>query len=144
MAAVVGVAFVGIARLLIVWSYAQRELSAPAPGGSALPWLALWFVPQLLGRLFLYEELAAFGDMTRIGLLLGAATAIAIIVAARTGRLWWLPATLAGALFALGVYVTHTQPDRFGIVGNTIIGPLAMMFAALATAAWFARRVPSP
>lgn len=137
-------AIVAIARPLVIWRFAQRELAAPAPGGAGLPWLALWFVPELLARLLLYEELGQFGDVTRtLGLGLCVATAIAILGALRTGRRWWLAATFAGALLVVGLYAAHTMPDRFGTLGSTIVAPLATLFAALATAAWFARRVSS-
>lgn len=134
---------VSIARLLIMWRYAQRELAAPAPGGAALPWLALWFVPQLLARLLLYEELGQLGGLARtLGLVLCVALAIAIVLALKT-RVWSPAVAVAGALLALGIYTSQTVFNRLGALDSAIVGPLAMLFTAVATAAWFSRRLSS-
>jgi hypothetical protein len=135
-----------IGKWTVVWCYAKRETEPHARVDAALPWLAAWFVPLLLARCLLFQELAELGDVNRVAILGGCAgAAIALIAALRTQRVaWWLAATaMATLLFGFAIYVVHDGALPVGVHAEDVVSPIALLLATTCTAAWFARRLSS-
>lgn len=145
-------------RPLVVWKFAEREGEAAARVDAALPWIALWFVPQLAARCLLLDEVdRALGSMSLSVVLLCGAAGIACLVAARASlrgetaeRAWMIGTAIAAVMLALVVYwVTRRHGDgralqsaMFTLVAQAV-PPVTLLFATMATGAWLARRVTS-
>ena len=151
---------IAVARPLIVWEFAKREPEPVARIDAALPWIALWFVPQLAARCLLRDEVEqAMGDAVGLAIvLLCAAQGIACLVAARAslraegGVLAWLvAAAIAAVTLGVVVYcVFSVHPDGRPVYPGAMMSlvvqavpPVALLFATMATGAWLARRVTS-
>lgn len=147
-----------VARPLIVWPFAKRETEASARIDAALPWVALWFVPQLAARCLLGEEVTMLlGNLAWPVVVLCAAAGVAALVAARASLrdepsvwAWRVAAGIAGALVVVVVFwvlASHAgstwQGGAMFNVAAQAVPPVALLFATMATGAWLARRVPS-
>ena len=145
-------------RPLVVWQFAKREAESGARVDAALPWIALWFVPQLAARCLLGDEMdRAMGSMSLSLVLLCGAAGIACLVAARASlrgenaeRAWMFGTAIAAVIFGLVVYWVFTQHDdgralhaaMLSLVAQAV-PPVTLLFATMATGAWLARRVTS-
>lgn len=151
---------IAVARPLLVWEFAKREPEPVPRVDAALPWIALWFVPQLAARCLLRDEVEqAMGSGVGLAIVvLCAAQGIACLVAARAslrgenGQYAWLVAAAIAAV-TVGVVmfsVFSVHPDgRPMYLGSWMslvvqaVPPVALLFATMATGAWLARRVTS-
>jgi hypothetical protein len=147
---------IAIVRPLIVWQFAKLE-GEPGPRvDAALPWVALWFVPQLAARCLLGEEVDVWlGSLAWSLVALCALQSIACLVAARASlrgehavTAWRFAAGIAALLFAFVAYWVFSPNDYgddawhktrvFNLVQS--IWPVALLFATMATGAWLANR----
>lgn len=150
---------IAAARPLIVWEFAKCEPEPVARIDAALPWIALWFVPQLAARCLLRDEVdQAMGGLGLAVVLLCAAQGIACLVAARASlrgesgqRAWIAAAAIAGVTLGVVIFCVFSMHGGHGALypGGSVslvvqaVPPVALLFGTMATGAWLARRVTS-
>jgi hypothetical protein len=146
---------VSIIGPLTLWWYARERLASPeltAPRApSRVPiWLALSYVPTLLARAFLADEMTALWGGRSTALIIAITGTVAVILLAaadsafrqRTSARWWTLASAAGgvALVAGAAVVVLGADNRFRALG--LLGPLGNLVASTTVAAWLYRALP--
>lgn len=144
----------GIVRPMLIWLYAKRESEPGADVGAALPWVALWFVPQLVARALMYDEITmVLGKLAIPIVVLCGLCAIMNIGAARVAMRgesavrWWIAAATAAlgllAVAFVAVYTIDQSRPSVALTAGPALMPVGLLFATAATAAWLSRRLRS-
>jgi hypothetical protein len=139
---------VAVAFPVFAWLFrpCPQDREPAARIGAAMPWVALWIAAGLVAECLRAQSMGAeFGGALWPVLVLGAAAAVASLIAARTtlrgerSFASWLASTVIAAMLA-GVVVAMMVRGRFPGGLDHDLAALSLLVATMVTGAWLARR----
>lgn len=145
------ISLVGFVLVASLWLY-LRSLASDGKGSRVPMWTALTYVPTLLGRLILSDEVAYELLHTPMTWVIAIAAGLAIVLLALAdaslrdrpaARAWAIAAAvIALALLVTGaIYIFGLDPDRLGRGVNIgLLAPLGYLIASTIGAAVYSRR----